>query len=405
MRPIPLKYTLDTSFMLSNVPDSQSIDQEVSKPQFDGYFRRGESLYGKVMWNGNRNGEKPLYKLELEKIYICQSNSKEFLPFFDPEGEIFNKGPLFGCSKPHKSLKHRILALDKNSSAKNLQSIFSKQPSKTADGFKLSIDPLFEMMNETESNSLEEQPWYIQVIYVISVSNSTITKRSTSVYSLNNIYNNGTNMQTIKLTNKPAKYFDQIFQKNKQMRNEVFSFKEVFLKFLLPIFILIVFVLFTTITLIFYRKTITKNKFWKIRLTKKKMAEFPNPMAAQAMPEKDIYDNYENLMGIKNGKSSSSGPILKLQNLFNSSRLYSKRMKNKAFRNADTVENASNSNSTSGTLIAAPLLENNSENNILSKWYNIDFRVLKIFFKIILLFKTQDLTIANNFNNLKLNKL
>lgn len=374
MRPIPLKYTLDTTFVLSNNPDAaatQPKGPEEPESQFDGYFRRGESLYGRVMWNGNRNGEKPSYKLELEKIYICQSHSKEFLPFFDPDGEIFNKGPLFGCSNPHKSLKHRILALDKISHLTSLQTTFIEQQSKTADGFVLRIDQLFDLMNETESiTSLEEQPWFIQVMYVISVGNSSITKRSASVYSLNNIYNNGTNMQTIKLTNKPAKYFEKIFQKNKQMRTEVFSFREVFVKFLLPIFILIVFILFTTITLIFYRKSITKNKFWTIRLTKKKLAEFPNPIAsAQQVTEKDIYDNYENLMGMKQGKAS--GQILKLQSLFNSSKLYSKRVKNKAFRKVDTIENVSNSNSTSGTLIAAPLLENNSEHNMLSKLFTL----------------------------------
>ena len=37
MRPLPIKYTLDTSFVLSNSPD----ENEDSKRRFDGYFREG----------------------------------------------------------------------------------------------------------------------------------------------------------------------------------------------------------------------------------------------------------------------------------------------------------------------------------------------------------------------------
>ncbi len=184
----------------------------------------------------------------------------------------------------------------------------------------------------------------------------------------------GTNMQSVKLTYKPVKYFEQVFQKQNSQylnRNKVFSFKDVFLKVLLPIFVLIVVILFTAITLVFYRKNLVKNKFWDVgaAVGKRRLSEFPKPMAdsmeSSQVEEKNIYDNYENLMNL-NRESEVKSPIMsKFQMLFNTSKLYTKRVKQRAMNIGKTenkIENVSGSNSTSGTLVASPLLDNNLEN-------------------------------------------
>lgn len=178
-------------------------------------------------------------------------------------------------------------------------------------------------------------------------------------------------MQTIKLTHKPAKYFDKIFQNQKGKffkRNEpVFSFKEVFLNILLPIFILIVFILFTAITLVFYRKSIVKNRFWNMNvLTKRHLSEFPHPIIESSetsavevtVDKNNIYDNYENLMNLK--QNDEKKPLSKLQLLLNSSKFYTSRVKQRN-RKPEIGENVSGSNSTSGTLIATPLLDNTGQ--------------------------------------------
>ncbi len=220
MRPIALKYTLDTTLTLNNRPEKSAALEGYSA--FDGYFRNGDSIFGTVTWNGDDTSAKNKrrsYKLELEKVYICQSHSKQFIPFFDPETSQF------GCSKPHKSLRHRLLVLDKNQNHSNHPS-----PNQASDNFQLSVDTLFQLANLTaKTPNIEDEPWFIHVTYVISLRNSSgVHKRSANVYSLNNVYNNGTNMQILKLTHKPLKYFEQVFQSQKgkyQRRNErVFSF-------------------------------------------------------------------------------------------------------------------------------------------------------------------------------------
>ncbi len=309
------------------------------------------------------------YKLEIEKIYICSSDSNQFIPFYDPDGKIFNRGPQYGCAKPHKSLKHRMLIYDKKKSTANhlrsqfqieLQNNFIKNKNNynksetTMDGFKLNLNTLFKIFNETNGQQqekqikLEEKPWFIQVMYIITLNSnnngkmgSVVLKRAVKqatldIYSLNKIYNNGTNMQTIKLTDKPHGYFNskynEILLTNQQYhsnnnnqrfkKQQVFSFRDVFLKFLLPIFVLIVFILFTIITLVFYRKRLFKNtnhfmqnhSFVKLKLKKTKPGEFPplehsnndlelhfdQQNVENKVVEKNIYDNYENLMNLNN---------------------------------------------------------------------------------------------------------
>ncbi len=198
LRPIPLKYTLDTSFVVSNAPDmGEATDDKPpqSRPPFDGYFRKGDRLYGQVIWNGDTAQRKKAYKLELEQVYLCQSSSKQFIPFYDPDGVVLKNGPQFGCAKPHASLKHRYVVLDKSSRDKGRfnAELDESQLAETADGFRLDVDSLFDLVDKSgNASNIEDHPWYVQVMYVISLSNTSVSKRAASVYNLNDIYNNGT---------------------------------------------------------------------------------------------------------------------------------------------------------------------------------------------------------------------
>ena len=105
-------------------------------------------------------------------------------------------------------------------------------------------------------------------------STSDRNRRSAKLYNLNN----GTHIQTIQLSNEPQINFIKNFTewllltqseliptrfiyKNK---NQVFSFQEIFTKFLLPIFMFIIFILFLIITVIFCRKEKMKKKFFQL---------------------------------------------------------------------------------------------------------------------------------------------
>ncbi len=385
MRPIALKYTLDTTFTLSNSPGTPTGLKQAQQahPTFDGYFRQGDLLYGKVTWNGqDTQHRRQSYKLELDKVYACQSHSKQFIPFFDPDTAQY------GCSKPHKSLRHRLLVLDNNQNHHAHQ----HNPTQTSDTFQLNVDTLFQLANLTsQAANIEDEPWFIHVTYVISLRNdSSVHKRSANVYSLNNVYNNGTNMQLLKLTHKPLRYFEQAFQNQKgkyeRGHERVFSFRDVFLNVLLPLFVLSVFVLFTAVTLVFYRKQIVKNKFWNMRLLtlkkkhKQNLSEFPHPQSMVVVETKpidekhNIYDNYENLMNLKQQQEgreeAASTKMNRLQLFLRSSRLFL--IRNRAFNKTRTPADEANalqgsnnkcdvsgSNSTSGTLVASPLLDTN----------------------------------------------
>lgn len=220
---------------------------------------------------------------------MCSSDQEDFVPLYDPEGTVYNRGPQFGCIKPDKSLTHRYILLDKNfkePTAKKKDNIFQAEFTNTNEqnlsefknkkivgGFKFNIDGLFIVSNSTQ------RVWFIQIVFQTDSTNPTL-KRSVKFYNLNSNFN-GTNIQTIKISNDPSFKLNKNFTdwllmtrtpndsyhlltRNKYNRHQVFSFKEIFTKFLLPIFMFIIFIFFLIITVIFCRKEQMKRKFFQL---------------------------------------------------------------------------------------------------------------------------------------------
>lgn len=326
IKPVPLKYTLGTKFTVSNVLGDilnneliSEVDTTLNNQTFDGYFRRDDTVYAKVLWLDSestdfKHKKSTLYKLYLDKVYLCSSLNSDFIPTYDPDGKVYSNGPQYGCTKPHKLLKHRILLLDRNNVEQQQQSQKSKFEAKflsellinytksSADGFKFNINALINIDANT-TNPNEDILWYVQVLYFIrpSVASNNMPnsfkKRdnypvNSEVYSLNGIYNNGTNMQMIRVTNRKInnskmiinsllssnylKNKQQLIQGNSQKQqhklnkilNEDIYFKrlnennlllrtytDVSLKLVIPTSIIVLFVLLITIiSFIYYYK-------------------------------------------------------------------------------------------------------------------------------------------------------
>jgi len=76
---------------------------------YSGSFRKGENLYGRVLWTPDKNiGDG--YELKLEKVYICTGRNG-FTPGYDPLGKFGKQ--MFGCLRPTPQLLHRFLILDR----------------------------------------------------------------------------------------------------------------------------------------------------------------------------------------------------------------------------------------------------------------------------------------------------
>ena len=68
---------------------------------YSGSFRKGENLYGRVLWTPDKNiGDG--YELKLEKVYICTGRNG-FTPGYDPLGKFGKQ--MFGCLQTDPELK------------------------------------------------------------------------------------------------------------------------------------------------------------------------------------------------------------------------------------------------------------------------------------------------------------
>ena len=391
-----MKYSLGTRFVLS----STQIDctNPFRPTSFEGYFEKEESLYGAVIWNGDQD-QKTLYKLELEKVFICSSKS-DFIPTYDPDGKIYGEGPQFGCSKPHKSIRHRILLLDRSSDSNKQTSDYGlgkkfkfeaeflsagsnncskpnepNSPSYYAmDGFKFSLKNLFELENRTSKNVdahlwPEGGLWYVQALFVIRplVSEKLQDKAyqrklrhlsSISVYSLKGIYNNGTHLQTFKLVHskKSLHHLSGLHKNNKENKSaagdvyykkmqQIFTYSDVFLKLVVPLIALIV-VLSSVVAAIYCRKQalvkILRNEQVQKYLAKELASESTSKHSLKYMLTSRAR---KTLLNANNRKSC----------------LYNK-------NDVNASENGgSGTNSTSDTIIASPLLEQSDSSKNTSK--------------------------------------
>ncbi|KAM4706664.1 extracellular matrix organizing protein FRAS1 [Discoglossus pictus] len=177
-RPVPVVYSLNTEFQLCNnekifLMDPTKTEMSLSEMDYKGAFSKGQTLYGRVLWNPDQNLNSA-YKLQLEKVYLC-TGKDGYVPFFDPTGTIYNEGPQYGCIQPNKHLKHRFLLLDRNQPevidqyfhdvpfeayfASDSPDFHAMSSMPGVDGFTIKVDALYKV--ETGHQ------WYLQVIYII----------------------------------------------------------------------------------------------------------------------------------------------------------------------------------------------------------------------------------------------
>ncbi|CAF0709362.1 unnamed protein product [Brachionus calyciflorus] len=301
--PVPVKYSLGTRFTLSNNLIN-SLNPSTNTNNFDGSFRRGDTIYGTVIWDGDQD-QKSVYMLELDKIYICSSYS-DFIPVYDPEGTIYNKGSQFGCAQPHKSLNHRILLLDKNSDFIESQNMSLKKNkfeaqflheflnssnstklnteklkrNRVLDGFKFNANILFEIDNLTKKiEASKDVIWYVQANFYIRAGHSKQTRQvHSNLYSLKNVFNNGTNLNIIKLsTDRKASglltsRIKAKFKDFKHVKHDS-NYQNLVLKVIIPIVMFLIFSLFLTVTLIYYKKEQITILFGKEKKNDKEVSE------------------------------------------------------------------------------------------------------------------------------------
>ncbi|RNA45105.1 extracellular matrix FRAS1 isoform X2 [Brachionus plicatilis] len=264
--PVPSKYSLGTRLTLSNNLIS-SINPSINNQQFDGEFRQGDTVYGSVIWDGDED-QKSVYSLELERVFICSSDPSS-VQVYDPDGTVYNKGPMFGCSQPHKSLKHRILLLDKNlpSESPRFEAQFLNDFLNTSnstrlnteklkknlviDGFKFSVNFMFKIDNMTKRLDQSPSVWYIQTMFYIRAGNSKRT-RHVNIHSLRNVFNNGTNMNIIQL--KADKRTSLLKSKIKAGGNREKSGSPGLVKVIIPIILLLIVAILVIGSLVYYKK-------------------------------------------------------------------------------------------------------------------------------------------------------
>lgn len=263
---VPSKYTLGTRLTLSNNLIG-SINPSINNQEFDGEFNKGDTIFGSLIWDVDED-TKSVYRLELDRVYICSSDPRS-IPFYDPDGTVYNKGVMFGCSHPHISLKHRILLLDKNSpnesprfeaqflndflNTSNSTRLNTKKLKKNRviDGFKFNIDLLFKIDNMTKTLDQAPSQWFIQTMFYIRAGNSKPT-RHINIHTLKNVFNNGTNMNIIRL--KTSKRTSLLSSKIKANTIKENSNSSGLIKVIIPIILFLIIAILFTGSLVFYKK-------------------------------------------------------------------------------------------------------------------------------------------------------
>ncbi|XP_035826399.1 extracellular matrix protein FRAS1 [Aplysia californica] len=194
-RPVPVTYSLNTDFQLSNNlkmflldPTTEGMGKE--DWEFNGAFSKGQKLYGRVLWNHEQD-LKTAYRLVLEKVYLCTGRDG-YIPTYDPSGDTYGEGAQFGCIQPSKNLLHRFLILDREN-PDVITSDFHQVPFQAqfasenqefsplsnlpgVDGFIMDIDPLYKVDSGHQ--------WYLQVIYTISPADLPKHKMKRSISAM-----------------------------------------------------------------------------------------------------------------------------------------------------------------------------------------------------------------------------
>lgn len=214
-RPVPMRYSLNTRFLLTNKDEvfrndprsAENNGNPIEELDYDGAFYKGQKIFGRVLWNPDQDLSSA-YKLSIKKVYLCTGNDG-YIPTYDPTGKIYKEGRQFGCAHPNPNLKHRFLILDRDRTerfkidiedskfgAKFIDDIPKYQSLKQlpgVDGFEMPVDPLYKI------NSGHQ--WFLQVLYVIGPSNGTVRIRRSAILASGgqSLLQNGTNMKMLTL--------------------------------------------------------------------------------------------------------------------------------------------------------------------------------------------------------------
>ena len=132
------------------------------------------------------------------------------------------------------------------------------------DGFSFDVNPLFDQESNQENSN---KNWYLQVFFYIGPTSTMdsfkLQKRDnglyySSIYNFSSIYNNGTNIQKLKLTSKERSNINNNYNYNGKIghRHQLKSSnKDTLLKFIIPIIVIIIVVFLTFIGVLFYKKS------------------------------------------------------------------------------------------------------------------------------------------------------
>ncbi|XP_064458095.1 extracellular matrix organizing protein FRAS1-like isoform X3 [Ornithodoros turicata] len=191
--PVPQAYSMDTRFQLFSNLDNflfapKGFDYDIeSQDDERNVFFKGEVLYGRVTWDPS---EDPIAAIHIDQVFLC-AGKFGFTPTYDPSGEVFGKGPTYGCVQPGPNLQHRFLILDRFNTESVQESVRGVKfdakfagdigtqnfgESSGMDGFSMNVDPLYLVAPGTK--------WYLQVLYSVAplrTSHSMLRRRRRSI--------------------------------------------------------------------------------------------------------------------------------------------------------------------------------------------------------------------------------
>ncbi|KAL3876627.1 hypothetical protein ACJMK2_034445 [Sinanodonta woodiana] len=275
-RPVPLEYTLNTHFQLTNNRDMfllnpMTSNTDLDDMDFNGAFSEGQKIFGRVLWNPKQD-LKGAYKLTIEKVFLCTGRDG-YIPTFDPTGKTYGQGAQFGCIQPGPNLQYRFLILDRGN-PDVVDREFNKVPFESqfadenpdflaienmdgVDGFVMSVDPLYKVTSGHQ--------WYLQVLFLIGSSDPALknyrNRRSAFISlgkrdisdSLDGIFErqnrNGTNIKVLHLN-----------QTNLSSISTSHTKQDIALEFILIPVIAVVLIIFAIVIFLILRKKRQKHK-------------------------------------------------------------------------------------------------------------------------------------------------
>ncbi|XP_070554250.1 extracellular matrix protein 3-like [Ptychodera flava] len=186
--PVPAQFSLDTQFHLLSKKGLWLSDGSMGFGEgSDTAYAEGDTIYGRVMVDPVQNLGDSFF-VSVEKVFLC-TGLDGYVPKYNPQNQEY------GCVADSPNLLYNFKVLDKGA-PNTVTTEFSSVPFDAvlavddqealplvqqpgADGFKMSVDPLFEVSAGRQ--------WYLHCIYTVRSadnSNRGIGKRSIEMHNL-----------------------------------------------------------------------------------------------------------------------------------------------------------------------------------------------------------------------------